>query len=71
MIKFETILNRYVKALEKCENEKAPKVADYWKMRTYHDVIYYMSTNYEYMLFESKYREREIIVIKKIFCANK
>lgn len=67
---FEIILNQYVKALERCEKEKSPKALDYWKMRTYHDAICYMSTNYEYMLFESKYREREIAVINKIFCTK-
>lgn len=64
---FEIILARYVRALERCENEKAPKEIYYWKMRTYHDAIYHISTNYEYMLFESKYMEREIAIIKKMF----
>lgn len=64
---FEIILKKYVKALESCENTHVISETDYCKMRAYHDAISYLSTNYEYMLFISKYARREISIIKKFF----
>lgn len=64
---FDIILRHYVKALESCENVEISTKLQYCKMRTYHDIISYISTNYQYILFESKYREREVSVIKKMF----
>lgn len=64
---FKIILNQYVKALESCENAEVISERDYCKMRAYHDVIAYLSTNYEYILFASKYMKREIAIIKKKF----
>lgn len=64
---FEIILNQYVKALESCENADVLSEIEYCKMRTYHDAIFCISTNYEYILFASKYMKREIAIIKKMF----
>ena len=63
----DIILRHYVKALESCENVEIPTKLQYCKMRTYHDIISYISSNYQYILFESKYRKREFSVIKKMF----